>query len=125
MKRSISIFLLCYFMLAAFVPRMDFDRLYQIPDLAAHFFEHQTTESTVSFADFIHEHYGDNSEKPTDGHELPFQKHDCSVVGSTVASLLAPVPALAFDFPSTPLISTHSLHFSSLHLFDIWQPPRA
>src|SRR5690625_5629540 len=95
MKSFLSIFLICYFSLAALVPRMDFDQINTIPDLIAHFFDHEEDGESRSFVKFLDDHYGSESEKPTDGHELPFQKHDCTVTCHTV------------DRKSTRLNSSH------------------
>src|SRR5690625_6371458 len=67
---------------------MDFDQINTIPDLIAHFFDHEEDGESRSFVKFLDDHYGSESEKPTDGHELPFQKHDCTVTCHTVASFL-------------------------------------
>jgi hypothetical protein len=125
MKKYVSIFLLCLFSLAAFVPRMDLDRLYEIPDLAAHFLEHKASDNNTNFIDFIHNHYGKDSQQPSDGHELPFQKHDCSMIGGTVASFLSQADNFFFNFPSISIRTTYTQYFPSLFLSDIWQPPRA
>lgn len=125
MKSTVSIFLLCYFSLAAFVPRMDFDRLYQIPDLAAHFFEHEGPDDSLDFIEFINIHYGQESEEPTDGHELPFQEHDCCISCHTFASFSLEAGRLDFEAPIEKLKDSYISHFTSKHIADIWQPPRA
>ena len=126
MKSFLSIFLICYFSLAALVPRMDFDQINTIPDLIAHFFDHEEDGESRSFVKFLDDHYGNESEKPADGHELPFQEHDCCVACLNVASFLPDITrSLASELPPTDLLDTYTFHFTSKHISDIWQPPRA
>lgn len=126
MKSFLSIFLICYFSLAALVPRMDFDRLNTIPDLVAHFLDHESSDDNLDFIEFLYDHYGSESEKPADGHELPFQGHDCCVTCHTFASFLPDITgSLASELPPADLQDTYTFHFTSKHISDIWQPPRA
>lgn len=127
MKSVLSIFLICYFSFAAIVPRMDFDRLATIPNLVGHFIDHDKGDSNLSVIEFINVHYyGDKSEKPSDGHELPFQEHDCSLSGYLYASFLSDLTgSLLAGFPPATFLDSYSFHFTSKHTSDIWQPPRA
>jgi|SRR5690625_2707660 len=126
MKSFVSIFLLCYFSLAAFVPQMDIDRLHQLPNFVAHFFEHQeeSGDDDLGFIEFINIHYGQESQQPSDGHELPFKKHDCSISSHTFVTF-SPGSEPASEIPSTELKESYSFQFTSQHIFDIWHPPRA
>src|SRR5699024_983479 len=119
MKSCVTIFLLCYFLLSALVPRMDFDWLYQIPDFAAHFFEHKEDgNDDLGFIEFINIHYGQESKEPADGHELPFQKHNCNIHSITFASFLFNSNSFVLNTQFQELNDTYSLSFTSLHLSD-------
>lgn len=116
-------------MLAAMVPRMDMDRLQQIPDLIAHFVEHQDTQGenkSVDFIDFINQHYGNSNAEPTDGHNLPFHGHDCNVISYLFASFISGLTGQVLYNPfSTAVTDTYTFHLTPQQLSDIWQPPRA
>src|SRR5699024_7970858 len=125
MKSFLSIFLICYFSLAALVPRMDFDRLNTIPDLVAHFLDHEDSDDSPDLIEFVKLHYGRESEKPADGHELPFQKHDCCVSCCSFASFLPGIYDLASVSTYAVLKSGYSFPFTSKHISDIWLSPTA
>ncbi len=79
MKSLAAILLSVHLLLAGFMPHADMHELGKLPNLVAHFLEHET-ELDNSFIGFLQVHYGSTEGVPQehqdDSHgELPFQDH--------------------------------------------------
>lgn len=103
--------------------------LLKMPILFEHYTEHQAWNSSISFAEFIKHHYFSGDDKYADyerDQQLPFRADVILLMNSTDVTpffvALDDIP-LVYQNISYPLLDIPN--FSSLHRFDIWQPPRA
>jgi hypothetical protein len=61
--------------LGSFFPQSDFEEMAKLPDLIAHYQEHQIKEGDISFLGFIQKHYAGTHKGEEDHSKLPLQKH--------------------------------------------------
>lgn len=126
MKVFISRLLLTIYLLSA----TEFNQLLKLPVLVVHFQEHQQKNASISFFQFLQQHYGvdhaDDGDTERDN-QLPFQSHD------TCGSFQAPIYLFLTFVPLTPnvtiLLKEKTSFYSdsyllSAYLDSIWQPPQ-
>jgi len=76
-RQFTAIFLGFLVLLGSMMPQTDFEELAKLPDLIAHFEEHQLKDDSISFLSFINRHYSTSHRNEEDHSKLPLQKH-CS-----------------------------------------------
>ncbi|MCO6163431.1 hypothetical protein [Flavobacterium sp. NRK F7] len=123
MKRIIVLWLASLFLCA----NTSIGQLFKFPNLIAHYEEHQNEkeESTITFFDFIKEHYTKNATSDTEEHQdLPFKTFD------TTTNILIIFPLVSFQlllkdvfFKGSKLFFYPSFFKSNL-TFSIWLPPK-
>ncbi|WP_147277190.1 hypothetical protein [Runella aurantiaca] len=108
----------------------ELNQLLKLPVLVMHFQEHQQKNSSISFFQFLHNHYAINHADDGDAErdsQLPFQSNDHS------SSFQSPFYFFLSFTPLSPSITIikegnpsyyTSAHILAAHLSTIWQPPR-
>ncbi|WP_130733766.1 hypothetical protein [Flavobacterium sp. J27] len=124
MNKIIAIFLISIFLCA----NTSIGQLLKIPNLIAHYNEHKTpgfADTTVSFFQFLKEHYSKNAKIPHKKHQdLPFKNFDTS------ANLLFTVTFMPMQIVlKTVFFETKNRFFYNKSLqsnlfFSIWLPPK-
>ncbi len=123
MKRIIVLWLASLFLYA----NTSIGQLFKFPNLIFHYQEHQKErkETTVSFFDFIKEHYTKNATSDTEEHQdLPFKTFD------TTTNILIVFPLVSFQlllkdifFKGSKVFFYHCF-FKSNSVASIWLPPK-
>lgn len=129
MKSITTIALSFYFLLAGFVPNMDFHELAKLPTLVAHFLDCETDNSESLLA-FLNLHYG-SGDQEAHGHQdehdgkLPFQcHHSCHTCHIFVPVSLSQIPCCEMELRES-IFSDYSYIITSEYLNSIFQPPKA
>lgn len=122
MRRFLSVMVLVSLILG----NTEFHQLLKLPFLIAHFTDHKSENSALSFLSFLSEHY--TADRQHHGHEhkkLPFKSHECShltqvmIVESHQASVV-----FKPEFSATQPISLYEdMQPQEVHV-SIWQPPQ-
>lgn len=131
----------CLIILLAAVVLATSSPAYQIVEVtvkAAAFFHHYIHhaaghQDNIGMLGFIRLHYFDHEHKDSNhtGHEnLPFQHRDDHTIIVLQAPFALPESCMVAAFPkleisSNPLIDCPQQWLSSLHVGEIWQPPKA
>lgn len=130
MKSLATILLSVHLLLVGFLPNADVHELGKLPNLVAHFLEHET-DNNASLAGFIAVHYGSTKSGPQEHQdhshsELPFQDHNHALHSH---AFLIPAPAIEWMagriYFETERFSMYALSPFSQYPEAIFQPPRA
>lgn len=123
MKRIIVLWLASLFLCA----NTSIGQLFKFPNLIAHYEEHQNErkETSITFFDFIKEHYIKNTTSDTEEHQdLPFKTFD------TTTNILIIFPLVSFQLLLKDLffkgskVFFYPSFFKSNLTFSIWLPPK-
>jgi len=126
-KRIIAISLLFIFLFA----NTELRQFFAMPTLVEHYIEHKQENSTVTFLDYLSQHYsGDIKHNHNNNHgdheKLPFKTHDFGKIQSSSSfvnhiqfSILRPIVFRGSVFP----IYNGGGYFPALQ-DNIWQPPK-
>lgn len=127
MNSFISIFLSFYLLLGAIIPNSDFHELSKLPELVAHFAEHEKNTDN-SFFRFMELHYGlkdGTKDHHQESHEnLPFNEHNTGHTHVYV-SFQASIDFEAQVEPVRKNFTEYQSIISSEYSYSIFQPPRA
>ncbi len=128
LKNTIVISFLTLFLYA----NTELHELLKIPVLVHHYLEHDDNDNSVSFIDFLNEHYNNNNShndtdnKHHDHQKLPFKTNDCATVHTVLAFNNANDLSIdQIDYCSVKVISIcNELIYSSSFQNKILQPPQ-
>ncbi len=124
MKRVIAILFLFVFLNA----NTAFGEILKLPILIHHYIEHEGLEKSVSFIDFLNEHYTNVAQHRDYAHHhhdnLPFKYFNSHL--SQSATYFQNISFEIKEFFSDNLILPSRLfeYYSNNYLSKIWQPPR-
>lgn len=134
MKLVLTRFLLISYLFAVLVPAQIKEELGKLPQLAAHFQEHQLTEPSISFSEFLVMHYGSGFARHQSDHshsDLPGKGNHVHSVACAFSHIVileyTELPEVAVRIPSEPSNAAffkESALLPSSHQSGIWQPPR-
>lgn len=104
----------------------EFGQLFSIPTLIGHYFEHTETEESLTFIDYLHEHYC-HEHKHCEHHDtekLPYQNVDSGFFSLVfINELQEEIHFLSFSSFVGVKHSHNDVFCSELHP-DVWQPPK-
>lgn len=126
-KRWLIIGLCSILAFEAFFPDVDLSEFSHLPDLMAHYYEHQKTAPDISFLAFLRLHYGnpDHLASYPDGHQrLPFSKRQHHRDILLIAADMAFLPLRNVGFVLVNAESILQQFFTNSIVSVIWQPPR-
>ncbi|MGB4399954.1 MAG: hypothetical protein WBJ10_11335 [Daejeonella sp.] len=103
--------------------------LFKAPILMTHFIEHRADDSSITFYQFIYQHYQDDDGNDKDNDrdsQLPFKSQDNSHSNTGVPLFInkirfAPVSAISLVERS----QYREPNIPSPHLLRVWQPPKS
>ena len=122
LKKLISIGLLLLLMGS----NTEFHQLMKLPVLIKHYMDHRNSDQSLSFADFILAHYGDQLDTQDKTHEeLPFKSHECQHMSPLVLvcefhAYKAPI----LHAEPKALAGYQEDFYTSGSFGSIWQPPQ-
>ncbi len=127
LKKLTAIFFLCIYVVSA----TEVHEFFKLPNLVAHFKEHQSEDKSTNIIDFLVKHYtssddGDNDK--TKDMQLPFKSnHDGGNINNTGFNLFNNIQLAIKSVPiESKVYNTYSSDFiSSAYLSSIWQPPKS
>lgn len=103
--------------------------LLKFPVLVEHYWDHRSSDTQLSFLQYLKLHYAQEEQSQTDhDHHLPFKSHEGCINLTILICLLQPASVtdikLVADGSSNFPIPPHSSHQSG-HPAAIWQPPKS
>jgi len=105
--------------------------LFKLPNLVAHFLEHQLEDQSTTIVDFLVKHYTSNDDGDGDkakDMQLPFKSnHNGESINNTGCNTFSNIQLAIKSAPiQSEDYNTHSTDFiSSAYLSSIWQPPKS
>lgn len=127
LKKLIAIFFLIIYVISA----TEIHEFFKLPNLVAHFIEHQTEDKSTTVIDFLVNHYTSNDDgdgDKTKDMQLPFKSdHDGGNISNTGFNSFNNVQLAIKSAPiESKIYNTYSSDFiSSAYLSSIWQPPKS
>ena len=127
LKKLIAILFLSIYVVSA----TELHELFKLPNLVAHFKEHQSEDKTTTLIDFLVQHYtssDDGDGDKTKDMQLPFKSnHDGGNITNTGFISFNNVQLAIKSAPiESEIYNTYSSDFiSSAYLSSIWQPPKS
>lgn len=125
MRKFVAIAFIFLYMFSA----TEIHQLLKINILLEHFSEHQSKNKTITFLDFLYQHYKTNS-KDADydkDMKLPFKTTDnCAqnIFISLVTNTKIEFKPLNFPIDRKTSLGFYQSFFSTTYLDSIWQPPQ-
>lgn len=120
MRKAIAILLLTIISVTA----TEGYQVFKVPVLLHHFQEHKTIQPTLSFVEFISDHYTKVHHHDEHDNSLPYQHDECFegnissfYTPETQHTTIIPYSIIPTYIPKTP--SVPEIPYS-----DIWQPPK-
>ncbi|MCC7050199.1 MAG: hypothetical protein IT239_00250 [Bacteroidia bacterium] len=107
----------------------ELNELLKVPFLISHFLDHKDQKLSVTFTDFIKEHYTHHStnEQDQEHHQLPFKNHVDLVLFSTLIAIPhnhAFELQTVFSSDEPVLVAIHKSNYSFQFKNKKWQPPK-
>lgn len=125
MKKFIAISFIFLYLFSA----TEMHQLLKAPALFEHFAEHQSKNKSLTFWNFLYQHYKNNS-KDADYNKdmkLPFKTTDnCSlnILITLLPNTKIEIRSFDLETSSKPISSFYKTFFNSNYLDSIWQPPQ-
>ncbi len=126
---SVKRFIAISFLSITLFSQTEFYQLLKLPVLFKHFTEHRSNNLNISFAEFLVLHYVTPHQNDADHDrdmQLPFKSTDC-VQSNLLTFFISNHDAIEVAAPEVPSVQTAFVNtdwIPSIHVADIWQPPR-